>query len=85
MVKRVYPDRSGTPGWFEQSNQGVSVVSKNGGGEGFHSIFSFVPGQADAVIMLWTSSKAGDNDLFQQIGQLLSAVCGVPAKGAVSE
>jgi hypothetical protein len=35
--------------------------------------------------MLWTSSKAGDNDLFQQIGQLLSAVCGVPAKGAVSE
>jgi CubicO group peptidase (beta-lactamase class C family) len=84
MVTRVYPDRSGTPGWFEQTNQGVSVVSKNGGGEGFHSIFSFVPGKGDAVIMLWTSSKAADNDLFQQTAQLLSDVCGVPAKGAVN-
>ncbi len=85
MVKRVYPGRSGTPGWFEQNNQGVSVVSKNGGGQGFHSIFSFVPGQGDAVIMLWTSSKAADNDLFHQTGQLLSFVCGVPVKDAVSE
>jgi CubicO group peptidase (beta-lactamase class C family) len=86
MINRVSPGRTATPGWFEQSNQGVSVVSKNGGGGGFHSIFSFVPGQGDAVIMLWTSSKAADNDLFQQTAQLLSSVCGVPpAKGAVSE
>jgi hypothetical protein len=84
MVTRVYPDRSGTPVWFEQTNQGVSVVSKNGGGEGFHSIFSFVPGKGDAVIMPWTSSKAADNDLFQQTAQLLSDVCGVPGKGAVN-
>jgi hypothetical protein len=85
MINRVSPGRTATPGWFEQSNQGVSVVSKNGGGGGFHSIFSFVPGQGDAVIMLWTSSKAADNDLFQQTAQLLSSVCGVPAKGEVSE
>jgi CubicO group peptidase (beta-lactamase class C family) len=81
LVTRVYADRSGTAGWFEESNQGVSVVSKNGGGEGFHSMFSFVPGKGDAAILLWTSSQASDNSLAPEAAQLLSAVCGVPTKG----
>jgi hypothetical protein len=82
LITRVYPDRSGTAGWFEESNQGVSVVSKNGGGDGFHSLFVFLPGKGDAAILLWTSSEAKGDSLVSQTAQLLSGVCGVPAKGA---
>jgi CubicO group peptidase (beta-lactamase class C family) len=82
LITRVYPDRSGTAGWFEESNQGVSVVSKNGGGDGFHSLFTFVPGKGDAAILLWSSSQAKGDSLSPQTAQLLSGVCGVPAKGA---
>ena len=57
------------------------MVSKNGGGDGFHSLFVFVPGKGDAAILLWTSSEAKGDSLVPQTAQLLSDVCGVPAKG----
>jgi CubicO group peptidase (beta-lactamase class C family) len=82
LITRVYPDRSGTAGWFEESRKGVSVVSKNGGGDGFHSLFSFVPGKGDAAILLWTSSQAKGDSLVPQTAQLLTQVCGIPAKGS---
>lgn len=81
LTTRVYAGRSGTAGWFEERNQGVSVVSKNGGGDGFHSLFSFVPGKGDAAILLWTSSEPKGDSLRSQTAQLLSGVCGVPASG----
>lgn len=82
LITRVYPDRSGTAGWFEESKGGVSLVSKNGASEGFHSLFVFAPGRNDAAILIWTSSKPKDNSLVPQTAQLLSSICGVPARGA---
>jgi CubicO group peptidase (beta-lactamase class C family) len=84
LTTRVYPNLPGTAGWFEQNKQGVSVVTKNGAGTGFHSIFSFVPGKGDAVIMLWTSSQSTGDSLAKETGQLLADVCGVPATNAVN-
>ncbi len=78
MIRRINPDFSGTPGWFEKKAGGYSVVSKNGGVPGFHSIMSFVPGKGDAVVMLWTSQKPKGNGLFIVRSRLLRQLCNIP-------
>ena len=78
MGQRVQPRFSGTPGWFEESAGGLSVVTKNGAGQGFHSIVSFVPKKGDAVVMIWTSQKPKDNSLARETRLLLNEICGVP-------
>ena len=78
MIRRINPDFSGTPGWFEKNADGYSVVSKNGGVPGFHSIMSFVPGKGDAVVMLWTSQKPKGNGLFIARNRLLHQICSIP-------
>ena len=81
MTTRVSPAFSGTPGWFEKKVGGLSVVTKNGATEGFHSILSFVPGKGDCVAMIWTSEKPKGDGLFKQTGELLHEVCGTPVAG----
>ncbi len=81
MTTRVNPAFSGTPGWFEKKVGGLSVVSKNGATEGFHSILSFVPGKGDCVAMIWTSRKPKGDGLFRQTGELLHEICGTPVAG----
>ncbi len=77
MIRRIRPNLSGTPGWFERNAGRDSVVSKNGSVPGFQSIMSFVPGKGDAVIMLWTSQKPKENGLFKATNELLNEICGV--------
>jgi CubicO group peptidase (beta-lactamase class C family) len=77
MIRRINPNLSGTPGWFERNAGRDSVVSKNGSVPGFHSIMSFVPGKGGAVVMLWTSQKPKDNGLFKATNELLHDICGV--------
>ncbi len=76
MIRRINPNLSGTPGWFQQHAGKDSVVSKNGSVPGFQSIMSFVPGKGDAVIMLWTSQKPKENGLFKATNELLHQICG---------
>jgi hypothetical protein len=78
MCKRVQPQMSGTPGWFEQPAGGDSVVSKNGAGQGFHSMVSFVANKGDGVVMIWTSQKPKDDSLARETRVLLWEICGVP-------
>ncbi len=77
MIRRINPNLSGTPGWFERNAGRDSVVSKNGSVPGFQSIMSFVPGKGDAVLMLWTSQKPKENGLFKATNELLHQICGV--------
>jgi CubicO group peptidase (beta-lactamase class C family) len=78
MCKRVQPRFSATPGWFEQPAGGLSVVTKNGAGQGFHSILSFVANNGDAVVMIWTAQKPKDDSLARETRALLNQICGVP-------
>ncbi|MGB6063371.1 MAG: serine hydrolase domain-containing protein [Desulfomonilaceae bacterium] len=78
MIRRINPNFSGTPGWFEKKAGEYSVVSKNGSVPGFHSIMSFVPGKGDAVVMLWTSQKPKRNGLFIVRNRLLHQICNIP-------
>ncbi|MGC8723878.1 MAG: serine hydrolase domain-containing protein [Acidobacteriota bacterium] len=81
MTTRVDPAFSGTPGWFEKRVGGLSVVTKNGATEGFHSILSFVPGKGDCVAMIWTSKKPKGDGLFKETAERLHEVCGAPVAG----
>jgi CubicO group peptidase (beta-lactamase class C family) len=78
MCKRMQPRFSATPGWFEQPAGGLSVVTKNGAGQGFHSILSFVANKGHAVVMIWTGQKPKDNSLARETRELLNQICGVP-------
>jgi CubicO group peptidase (beta-lactamase class C family) len=78
MCRRAQPRFTATPGWFEQPAGKFSVVTKNGAGQGFHSILSFVPKKGDAIVMIWTSQKPKDNSLAGETRLLLSEICGVP-------
>ncbi len=75
MVSRVNPNFSGTLGWFENRIKGISVVTKNGDAQGFHSVMSFVSGKGDAIIILWTSENPHGNGLFRVKNELLSRIC----------
>jgi CubicO group peptidase (beta-lactamase class C family) len=79
MTTRVNPKFSGTPGWFEKTVGGESVVSKDGSFEGFHSIISFIPGKGDCVAMIWTSKKRKNDGLYSATDELLHGICGAPA------
>jgi hypothetical protein len=78
MCQRAQPRLSATPGWFEQPAGKFSVVTKNGAGQGFHSILSFLPKKRDAIVMIWTSQKPKDNSLARETRLLLSEICGAP-------
>ena len=81
MIRRINPNLSGTPGWFERNAGGDSVVSQNGSVPGFHSIMSFAPGKGGAVVMLWTSrNPKGTRHCSRQTNELIAPdICGVKA------
>ena len=60
----------------------MSIVTKNGATQGFHSIMSFVSGKGDAVIMLWTSQNPTGNGLPGVTNRLLFEVCGIACSDA---
>lgn len=76
------PVGSGTPGWFAQRADGVTLISKNGAGKmGFSSYFLFVPERGDAFILLRTNIGG----IAKPTRQLTEKCLGIQVRGGSGE